>query len=206
MGCWGKASQVSTYVSCNCLLAELVLPIELLVLLNEWWNNPDFAWSAHVLDKLTVNFCLQRLRSIHAKKTGKRDSSVGGEDINTSVNPTASRNKCKRKDGDSEEEDDDDDDSEDDDDDEEEEESVGKKGKKAEIIEEEVSDRCQRLTQCLIKLMSAVLTLMRSFHPGRQCTLSQHGGAGETDRENTQGKLNPLRSFFLSGSAHDWIY
>ncbi|XP_036965548.1 bromodomain adjacent to zinc finger domain protein 2B isoform X2 [Acanthopagrus latus] len=88
-------------------------------------------------DKWVVEGKLRKLRSIHAKKTGKRDSSVGGEDINTSVNPTASRNKCKRKDGDSEEEDDDDDDSEDDDDDEEEEESVGKKGKKAEIIEEE---------------------------------------------------------------------
>ena len=145
---------------------------------------------------MTVNFCLQRLRSIHAKKTGKRESSVGGEDINTFVNPAASRNKCKSKEGDSEEEEDDDDDSEDDEDDEEEEESVGKKGKKTEIIEEEVSDRSQRLNRCLLTLMSAVLTLMRSFHPGRQCPLSQHGGAGETDRENTQGKLNLLRSFF----------
>uniref|UniRef100_A0A671YXZ5 Bromodomain adjacent to zinc finger domain 2B n=1 Tax=Sparus aurata TaxID=8175 RepID=A0A671YXZ5_SPAAU len=88
-------------------------------------------------DKWVVEGKLRKLRSIHAKKTGKRDSSVGGEDINTFVNPTASRNKCKRKEGDSEEEEDDDDDSEDDEDDEEEEESVRKKGKKTEIIEEE---------------------------------------------------------------------
>lgn len=65
---------------------------------------------------------------------------MGVEDSHTFVIPTA-RNKCKRKEGDSEEEEDDDDDSEDqgDDDDEEEEESGGKKGKKAEICEEEVS-------------------------------------------------------------------
>lgn len=90
---------------------------------------------------LSVHFCLQRLRSIHAKRTGKRDSSVVGEDSHTFAIPTA-RSKCKRKDGDSEEEEDEDDDSEDqgDDDDEEEEESGGKKGKKAEICEEEVSN------------------------------------------------------------------
>ncbi len=86
-------------------------------------------------------FCLQRLRSVHAKRTGKRDSSVGGEDGHTFVIPTA-RNKCKRKEGDSEEEDDEDEDSEDqgDEEEEEDEESGGKKGKKAEICEEEVSN------------------------------------------------------------------
>lgn len=65
---------------------------------------------------------------------------MGGEDSHTFVTPTA-RNKCKSKEGDSEEEEDEDDTSEDqgeeDDDDEE---SVGTKGKKAEICEEEVSD------------------------------------------------------------------
>ncbi|XP_069558573.1 bromodomain adjacent to zinc finger domain protein 2B-like isoform X2 [Brachyistius frenatus] len=89
-------------------------------------------------DKWVVEGKLRKLRSIHAKKTGKRDSSVGGEDSHSFVNPTV-RNKCKRKEGDSEEEEDEDDDSEDqgEDDEEEEEESVGKKGKKAEICEEE---------------------------------------------------------------------
>ncbi|XP_033473301.1 bromodomain adjacent to zinc finger domain protein 2B isoform X4 [Epinephelus lanceolatus] len=89
-------------------------------------------------DKWVVEGKLRKLRNIHAKKTGKRDSSVGGEDSHTFVIPTA-RNKGKRKDGDSEEEEDEDDDSEDqgDDDDDEEEESGGKKGKKAEICEEE---------------------------------------------------------------------
>uniref|UniRef100_A0A3P8TIU4 Bromodomain adjacent to zinc finger domain 2B n=1 Tax=Amphiprion percula TaxID=161767 RepID=A0A3P8TIU4_AMPPE len=89
-------------------------------------------------DKWAVEGKLRKLRSIHSKKTGKRDSSVGGEDNHTFIIPTV-RNKCKRKEGDSEEEEDDDDDSDDqgDDDEEEEEESGGKKGKKAEICEEE---------------------------------------------------------------------
>lgn len=67
---------------------------------------------------------------------------MGGEDSHASVIPTA-RNKCKRKEGDSDEEEDEDDESEDqgDDDDEEEEESGGKKGRKAEICDEEVSDK-----------------------------------------------------------------
>ncbi|XP_042350299.1 bromodomain adjacent to zinc finger domain protein 2B-like isoform X2 [Plectropomus leopardus] len=89
-------------------------------------------------DKWVVEGKLRKLRSIHAKKTGKRESSVGGEDSHTFVSPTA-RNKGKRKEGDSEDEEDEDDDSEDqgDDEDDEEEESGGKKGKKAEICEEE---------------------------------------------------------------------
>ncbi|XP_033965632.1 bromodomain adjacent to zinc finger domain protein 2B isoform X1 [Pseudochaenichthys georgianus] len=88
-------------------------------------------------DKWAVEGKLRKLRSIHAKKSGKKDS-VGGEDSHTSVTPTA-RNKCKRKEGDSEEEEDEEDDSEDqgDEDDDDEEESGGKKGKKSEICEEE---------------------------------------------------------------------
>lgn len=63
---------------------------------------------------------------------------MGGENNNTFVVSTV-RDKCKRKD--SEEEEDEDDDSEDqgDEDDEEEEELTGKKGKKADLCEEEVS-------------------------------------------------------------------
>uniref|UniRef100_UPI0037E82B33 bromodomain adjacent to zinc finger domain protein 2B n=1 Tax=Semicossyphus pulcher TaxID=241346 RepID=UPI0037E82B33 len=89
-------------------------------------------------DKWAVEGKLRKLRRIHAKKTGKRESSVGGEDSHTFIIPAA-RSKCKRKEGDSEEEEDEDDDSEDqgDDDDDEEEESGGRKGKKAETCEEE---------------------------------------------------------------------
>uniref|UniRef100_A0A668AXU8 Bromodomain adjacent to zinc finger domain 2B n=1 Tax=Myripristis murdjan TaxID=586833 RepID=A0A668AXU8_9TELE len=89
-------------------------------------------------DKWVVEGKLRKLRSIHSKKTGKRESSMGGEDSQTLGTPTAGR-KRKRKEGDSEEEDDEDEDSEDqgDEDDEEEEEVGGKKGKKVEICEEE---------------------------------------------------------------------
>ncbi|XP_034430943.1 LOW QUALITY PROTEIN: bromodomain adjacent to zinc finger domain protein 2B [Hippoglossus hippoglossus] len=89
-------------------------------------------------DKWAVEGKLRKLRSIHTKRTGKRDSSVGGDDSLTFVIPTA-RSKCKRKEGDSEEEEEDDDDSEDqsDDDEEEEEDSGERKGKKAEMCEEE---------------------------------------------------------------------
>ncbi|KAG7503789.1 bromodomain adjacent to zinc finger domain protein 2B-like isoform X1 [Solea senegalensis] len=89
-------------------------------------------------DKWVVDGELRKLRSIHTKKTGKRHSNVGGEDNLTFVIPNA-KNKCKQKEGDSEEEEDEDDDTEDqgDDEDEDEEDSGGKKGKKAEICEEE---------------------------------------------------------------------
>ncbi|XP_072253218.1 bromodomain adjacent to zinc finger domain protein 2B isoform X3 [Leuresthes tenuis] len=89
-------------------------------------------------DKWVLEGKLRKLRNIHAKTTGKKDSSTGAEDSH-SFGTRAVRNKCKRKEGDSEEEEEDDDDSEDqgDDDDEDDEESGGKKGKRAEICEEE---------------------------------------------------------------------
>lgn len=66
---------------------------------------------------------------------------MGGEDSRTLVIPAVT-NKSKNKEGDSEEEEDEDDDTEDqgDDDDEDEEESGGRKGKKTDVCEEEVSD------------------------------------------------------------------
>lgn len=88
----------------------------------------------------SLTFRHQRLRSIHAKKTGKRDSTVG-EDNHTFSLPIV-RNNCKRKEGDSEEEEDDDEDSEDQGEDEaEEDEETGKKGKKAEIFDEVSSSK-----------------------------------------------------------------
>ena len=83
---------------------------------------------------------VSRLRSIHAKKTGKRESGVGCEETQTLGTPTPGR-KRKRKAGDSDEDEDEDEDSdeqgEEDDDDEEE----GKKGKKVETCEDEVGQR-----------------------------------------------------------------
>ncbi|XP_028249800.1 bromodomain adjacent to zinc finger domain protein 2B-like isoform X2 [Parambassis ranga] len=123
-----KALMLAFLVNELCCSKPVIIEIE---------RNIDYMTTLRK-DKWAVEGKLRKLRNIHAKKTGKRDSSVGGEDGHTFVVP-AVKNKSKRKEGDSEEEEEEDDDSEDqgDDDDEEEEESEGKKGKKAEICEEE---------------------------------------------------------------------
>lgn len=92
-------------------------------------------------DKWVVEGKLRKLRIIHAKKTGKRDSAGGidlGEEHHPLGTPTPGR-KRRRKGGDSDFDDDDDDDSDDqaDEDDEDEEDKDDKKGKKADICEDE---------------------------------------------------------------------
>ncbi|XP_012511265.1 PREDICTED: bromodomain adjacent to zinc finger domain protein 2B [Propithecus coquereli] len=92
-------------------------------------------------DKWVVEGKLRKLRIIHAKKTGKRDTSGGvdlGEEQHPLGTPTAGR-KRRRKGGDSDYDDDDDDDSDDqaDEDDEDEEDKEDKKGKKTDICEDE---------------------------------------------------------------------
>lgn len=81
---------------------------------------------------------LYRLRSIYAKRTGKRESSVGGEEGHAVGTPANSR-KRKRKGGESDDDDEEDDDSDEQgEDDEDEDDFGGKKGKKAEACEDEV--------------------------------------------------------------------
>ncbi|XP_033612267.1 bromodomain adjacent to zinc finger domain protein 2B isoform X6 [Fukomys damarensis] len=92
-------------------------------------------------DKWVVEGKLRKLRIIHAKKTGKRDSSGGldlGEEQHPLGTPTPGR-KRRRKGGDSDYDDDDDDDSDDqaDEDEEEEDDKEDKKGKKTDICEDE---------------------------------------------------------------------
>ncbi|XP_060113155.1 bromodomain adjacent to zinc finger domain protein 2B isoform X12 [Heteronotia binoei] len=92
-------------------------------------------------DKWMVEGKLRKLRIIHAKKTGKRDVSGGGdmgEEQHSMGTPTSGR-KRKRKGGDSDYDDDDDDYSDDqaDEDDEDDEDKDDKKGKKADICEDE---------------------------------------------------------------------
>uniref|UniRef100_A0AAY4C1H8 Bromodomain adjacent to zinc finger domain protein 2B n=1 Tax=Denticeps clupeoides TaxID=299321 RepID=A0AAY4C1H8_9TELE len=80
--------------------------------------------------------CVRRLRNIHAKRTGKREMSTGGEELHAVGAPTPGQ-KRKRKNGDSDDEDDEDEDSDEQGEDEdEEEEEEGKKGKKSETCEE----------------------------------------------------------------------
>ncbi|XP_036042289.1 bromodomain adjacent to zinc finger domain protein 2B isoform X2 [Onychomys torridus] len=92
-------------------------------------------------DKWVVEGKLRKLRIIHAKKTGKRDTSGGidlGEEQHPLGTPTPGR-KRRRKGGDSDDDDDDDDDSDDqaDEDDEDEEDKDDKKGKKTDTCEDE---------------------------------------------------------------------
>ncbi|KAF0026480.1 hypothetical protein F2P81_021217 [Scophthalmus maximus] len=132
-----KASMLAFLVNELCCSKAVIRSQKHIILYSEIDKNIDNMTNLRK-DKWVVEGKLRKLKSIHTKRTGKRESSVGGEDSHTFVIPTA-RSKCKRKEGDSEEEEDEDDDSEDqvDDDEEEEEDSGGKKGKKAEICEEE---------------------------------------------------------------------
>ncbi|NWU65902.1 BAZ2B protein, partial [Pterocles burchelli] len=92
-------------------------------------------------DKWMVEGKLRKLRIIHAKKTGKRDATGGGDggEEQHSLEMPAPGRKRRRKGGDSDYDDDDDDDSDDqaDEDDEDEEDKEDKKGKKAEVCEDE---------------------------------------------------------------------
>lgn len=104
--------------------------------------------------------CVCRLRGIYAKRTGKRDSSVGGEESQALGTPN-NGHKRKRKVGGIEEDDDEDDDSNDQGEEEEdEEEDGGKKRKKTETCEEEVCRSilsqyiCHGLRAVIIRLLS----------------------------------------------------
>ncbi|XP_064419840.1 bromodomain adjacent to zinc finger domain protein 2B isoform X20 [Latimeria chalumnae] len=96
-------------------------------------------------DKWMVEGKLRKLRIIHAKKTGKKDSTMGAdgsEEQHSLGTPTPGR-KRKRKGGDSDDDDDEDDDSDDqaDEDDEDEEEKEEKKGKKETCEDEDDGDQ-----------------------------------------------------------------
>uniref|UniRef100_A0A8C1MR04 Bromodomain adjacent to zinc finger domain 2B n=1 Tax=Cyprinus carpio TaxID=7962 RepID=A0A8C1MR04_CYPCA len=88
-------------------------------------------------DKWVIEGNLRKLRSIYAKRTGKRESSVGGEEGQSTSTPVNSR-KRKRKGGESDEDDEEDDDSDEQgEEDEDEDDFGGKKAKKAEACEDE---------------------------------------------------------------------
>lgn len=92
-------------------------------------------------DKIIMEGKLKKLRTIYAKRTGKREASMGVEE-NQSVGTPSSATKRKRKlGGDSEDDDDDDDDSDDQpEDEEEEEEEELKKVRKVETYDEDEVD------------------------------------------------------------------
>ncbi|XP_041936036.1 bromodomain adjacent to zinc finger domain protein 2B isoform X4 [Alosa sapidissima] len=91
-------------------------------------------------DELAMEVKLKKLKIIHAKRTGKREVSLGGEEPQSTGTPTPG-SKRKRK-GDSEDEDEEDEESDEaGDEDEEEEEEEVKKVKKVETCDEDETDQ-----------------------------------------------------------------
>lgn len=85
---------------------------------------------------------LSRLRTIHAKRTGKRDASMGGEEAQPLGTPSSGLKRKRKAGAESDDDDDEDEDSDDlaDEEDEEEEEEM-KKGKKVETCDEDDGDQ-----------------------------------------------------------------
>uniref|UniRef100_W5KB21 Bromodomain adjacent to zinc finger domain 2B n=1 Tax=Astyanax mexicanus TaxID=7994 RepID=W5KB21_ASTMX len=114
-------------------------------------------------DECIVEGKLKKLKTIHAKRTGKRDAIAGGEEIQVIGTPS-SGHKRKRKAGDSDDDDDEDDDSdepgEEDDDDEEEE---VKKGRRVETCDEDEGDQATSIEELekQIEKVSKQLNLIR---------------------------------------------
>uniref|UniRef100_A0A3B3RFA1 Bromodomain adjacent to zinc finger domain 2B n=1 Tax=Paramormyrops kingsleyae TaxID=1676925 RepID=A0A3B3RFA1_9TELE len=131
-----KAFQAHTPTQKACILAFLVNELACSKsVVSEIDKNIDHMTNLR-RDKWVVEGKLRKLRSIHAKKTGKRESGVGGEEAQTPGTPTVGR-KRKRKTGDSDDDEDDDEDSDDQGDEDDEEEEECKKGKKVEACEDE---------------------------------------------------------------------
>uniref|UniRef100_A0A667XXP3 Bromodomain adjacent to zinc finger domain 2B n=1 Tax=Myripristis murdjan TaxID=586833 RepID=A0A667XXP3_9TELE len=90
-------------------------------------------------DKIIMEGKLKKLRTIHAKRTGRRDASVGVEENQSQGTPSSALKRKRKPGADSEDDDDDDEDSDDqaEEDDEEEEEEI-KKAKKVETCDEHI--------------------------------------------------------------------
>lgn len=97
---------------------------------------------------------LFRLKRVYSKRTGKRESNGGLEERQTPSKPANGR-KRKRKAGESEEDDDDEDDS-DEQGEEDEEDYGGKRGKKADACEDEVSVICLQYKQFISNINKEV--------------------------------------------------
>uniref|UniRef100_A0A672INE8 Bromodomain adjacent to zinc finger domain protein 2B-like n=1 Tax=Salarias fasciatus TaxID=181472 RepID=A0A672INE8_SALFA len=116
-------------------------------------------------DKIITEGKLKKLRTIYAKRTGKREASVGVEE-NQSIGTPSSAVKRKRKMGaDSDDDDDDDDDSDDqaDEDDDEEEEEI-KKVKKVETYDEDDVDHATSIEE----LEKQIEKLAKQHHQTRK--------------------------------------
>uniref|UniRef100_A0A673J353 Bromodomain adjacent to zinc finger domain protein 2B-like n=1 Tax=Sinocyclocheilus rhinocerous TaxID=307959 RepID=A0A673J353_9TELE len=162
-------------------------------------------------DKWVIEGNLRKLRSIYVKRTGKRESSVGGEEGQSTSTPANSR-KRKRKGGESDEDDEEDDDSDEQgEEDEDEDDFVGKKGKKAEACEDENTSVLlilfQQQTQIRRKLFEASHSLRsvmfgQDRYKRRYWVLPQCGGIFVEGLESGEGPEELQRERERSKNAH----
>uniref|UniRef100_A0A663LLU3 Bromodomain adjacent to zinc finger domain 2B n=1 Tax=Athene cunicularia TaxID=194338 RepID=A0A663LLU3_ATHCN len=160
-------------------------------------------------DKWMVEGKLRKLRIIHAKKTGKRDATGGGEvgeEQHSLETPTPGR-KRRRKGGDSDYDDDDDDDSDDqaDEDDEDEEDKEDKKGKKADVCEDEQQSQYRKklfeASHCLRSMMFGQDRYRRRYWILPQCggifVEGMESGEGLEEIAKEKEKLRKVESMHI---------
>uniref|UniRef100_A0A671S2E8 Bromodomain adjacent to zinc finger domain protein 2B-like n=1 Tax=Sinocyclocheilus anshuiensis TaxID=1608454 RepID=A0A671S2E8_9TELE len=162
-------------------------------------------------DKWVIEGNLRKLRSIYAKRTGKRESSVGGEEGQSTSTPANSR-KRKRKGGESDEDDEEDDDSDEQgEEDEDEDDFGGKKGKKAEACDDENTSVLlilfQQQTQIRRKLFEASHSLRsvmfgQDRYKRRYWVLPQCGGIFVEGLESGEGPEELQRERERTKNAH----
>uniref|UniRef100_A0A8C2JUY0 Bromodomain adjacent to zinc finger domain 2B n=1 Tax=Cyprinus carpio TaxID=7962 RepID=A0A8C2JUY0_CYPCA len=166
-------------------------------------------------DKWVIEGNLRKLRSIYAKRTGKRESSVGGEETQ-SAGASVNIRKRKCRGGESDEDDEEDDDSDEHgEEDEDEDDFGGKKGKKAEACEDEVRGQieCIRLidfqqqTQIRRKLLEASHSLRsvmfgQDRYKRRYWVLPQCGGIFVEGLESGEGPEELQRERERMKNAH----
>ncbi|KAK7913182.1 hypothetical protein WMY93_013393 [Mugilogobius chulae] len=121
-------------------------------------------------DKIIMEGKLKKLRTIYAKRTGKREASMGVEETQSVGTPSSATKRKRKMAADSDDEDDDDDDSDDqpDDEDDEEEEEI-KKVKKTEAYDEDDVDQATSIEE----LEKQIEKLAKQHHQiRRSCTRS----------------------------------
>uniref|UniRef100_A0A671TCD9 Bromodomain adjacent to zinc finger domain protein 2B-like n=1 Tax=Sinocyclocheilus anshuiensis TaxID=1608454 RepID=A0A671TCD9_9TELE len=175
-------------------------------------------------DECIVEGKLKKMKTIYAKRTGKREAITGGEEPQA-AGGSAIGHKRKRKAGDSDDDEDEDDDSEDaGDEDEDEEEEEAKKGKKVETCDEDEGDPATSVEELekQIEKLSKQQNLIRrklfeSSHALRSMSygqdryrrrywvLPQCGGVYIEGLESGEGEYLPIPPFIHKCICHEEI-
>uniref|UniRef100_A0A8C4GTG0 Bromodomain adjacent to zinc finger domain, 2Ba n=1 Tax=Dicentrarchus labrax TaxID=13489 RepID=A0A8C4GTG0_DICLA len=116
-------------------------------------------------DKIIMEGKLKKLKTIYAKRTGRREASMGAEENQSVCTPSSAAKRKRKLGGDSDDEDDDDDDSDDQaEDEEDEEEEEIKKVKKVETYDEDEVDQATSLEE----LEKQIEKLAKQHHQTRR--------------------------------------